>query len=199
MTRADYMTILSHNLRRLPKEDYDRAIEYFEEYFNEAGPALEQEAIQDLGAPEDASRELIMNLAEKNIGEPPRTVRRGFHAVWVGILGVCAAPIALPLLLALFCVIFALVITVAAVLGSLFLTAVCLVGGAAVGLAGGFALTFRTFTDGIATIGLSFVTLGIGILCVYGSFRLCRWALRKMSQSLGNITKGGRRHENKHE
>ena len=31
MTRADYMTILSHNLRRLPKEDYDRAIEYFEE------------------------------------------------------------------------------------------------------------------------------------------------------------------------
>ena len=177
MTRADYMTILSHNLRRLPKEDYDRAIEYFEEYFNEAGPAHEQEAI----------------------GEPPRTVRRGFHAVWVGILGVCAAPIALPLLLALFCVIFALVITVAAVLGSLFLTAVCLVGGAAVGLAGGFALTFRTFTDGIATIGLSFVTLGIGILCVYGSFRLCRWALRKMSQSLGNIIKGGRRHENKHE
>ena len=112
MTRADYMTILSHNLRRLPKEDYDRAIEYFEEYFNEAGPALEQEAIQDLGAPEDASRELIMNLAEKNIGEPPRTVRRGFHAVWVGILGVCAAPIALPLLLALFCVIFALVIKI---------------------------------------------------------------------------------------
>ena len=28
MTRADYMTILSHNLRRLPKADYDRAIEY---------------------------------------------------------------------------------------------------------------------------------------------------------------------------
>lgn len=198
MTRADYMTILSHNLRRLPKEDYDRAMEYFEEYFNEAGPAHEQDAIQDLGAPEDASRELIMNLAEKNIGEQPKTVRHGVHAVWVGILGVCAAPIALPLLLALVCVIFALVITLFAVLGSLALAAVCVAAGGVVGLIGGFVLTFRAFADGIATIGMSLLTLGIGILFVYGSFRLCRWALGKVSQSLGNITKGGRRHENKH-
>ena len=143
MTRGDYMTILSHNLRHLPKEDYDRAMEYFEEYFNEAGPAHEQDAIQDLGAPEDASRELIMNLAEKNIREQPKTVRRGVHAVWVGILGVCAAPIALPLLLALVCVIFALVITLFAVLGSLALAAVCVAAGGVVGLIGGFVLTFR--------------------------------------------------------
>lgn len=198
MTRGDYMTILSHNLRHLPKEDYDRAMEYFEEYFNEAGPAHEQDAIQDLGAPEDASRELIMNLAEKNIGEQPKTVRHGVHAVWVGILGVCAAPIALPLLLALVCVIFALVITLFAVLGSLALAAVCVAAGGVVGLIGGFVLTFRAFADGIATIGMSLLTLGIGILFVYGSFRLCRWALGKMSQSLGNITKGGRRHEKKY-
>ena len=198
MTRAEYMTILAHNLRRLPKEDYDRAMEYFEEYFNEAGPAHEQDAIRDLGAPEDASRELIMNLAEKNIGEPPKTVKRGVHAVWVGILGVCAAPIALPFLFAVVCVIFALCITAFAVLGSLFLAAVCLVAGGVVAMAGGFILTFRTFADGVATIGMSLVTLGLGILFVYGSFRLCRWALGKLSQSLGNITKGGRRHENKH-
>lgn len=198
MTRADYMTILSHNLRRLPKEDYDRAMEYFEEYFNEAGPAHEQDAIRDLGAPEDASRELIMNLAEKNIEEPPRTVRRGVHAVWVGILGVCAAPIALPLLLALFCVIFALFITVFAVLGSLFLAAVCVAAGGVVALAGGFILTFHAFADGITTIGMGLFTIGAGTLFVYGSFRLCRWALGKMSQSLGNITKGGRRHEKKY-
>lgn len=198
MTRADYMTILAHNLRRLPKEDYDRAMEYFEEYFEEARPEHEQDAIRDLGAPEDASRELIMNLAEKNIEEQPRTVRRGVHAVWVGILGVCAAPIAFPLLLAVVCVVFALFISVLAVLGSLFLTAVCLVASGAAGLAGGFILTFRTFADGIATVGMGFVALGLGTLSVYWAFRLFRWALGKMSQSLGNITKGGRRHENKH-
>ena len=94
MNKTEYMKILSKKLRRLPKEDYARAIEYFEEYFEEAGPENEQQAIQDLGSPEEAARELIMNLAEQNVSEPPKTVKRGMSAVWIGILGVCAAPIA---------------------------------------------------------------------------------------------------------
>ena len=44
MTKTEYMKILARSLRRLPKEDYDRAIEYFEEYFAEAGPENEQQA-----------------------------------------------------------------------------------------------------------------------------------------------------------
>lgn len=198
MIRADYMNILAHNLRHLPKEDYHRAMEYFEEYFNEAGPEHEQDAIRDLGSPEEAARELIMNLAEKNIEEPPKTVKHGLNAVWVGILGVCAAPIALPLLLAVFCVLFALLITVLAVLFSIFLAAICTAAGGVLALVGGFILTFRSFADGIATLGMGFITVGLGILFVYGSFHLCRWALGKTSKSLGNITKGGRKHENKH-
>ena len=186
------MKTLAYNLRHLPKEDYDRAIEYFEEYFNEAGPEHEQTAIEDLGTPEEASRELIMDLAEKNIQEPPKTVKRGLHAVWIGILGVCAAPIALPMLLIFFCLIFMLVIVL-----SVFAAAVCTAAGGVMGIVGGAALTFRTFADGIATVGLGLVIFGLGILFVYGSFHLCRCVLVKMSQSLGNITKGGRRHENR--
>lgn len=197
MTRSDYMNILAHNLRHLPKEDYHRAMEYFEEYFNEAGPEHEQDAIRDLGTPEEASRELIMNLAERNIEEPPKTVKHGFHAVWIGILGVCAAPIALPLLLAVVCVIFALLICVLAVLFSLFVAAVCTAAGGVLAVVGGFPLMFHAFWNGIATIGMGFITLGLGILFVYGSFHLCRLTLGKTSKSLGNITKGGRRHENK--
>ena len=37
MNKTEYMKILSKKLRRLPKEDYARAIEYFVEYFEEAG------------------------------------------------------------------------------------------------------------------------------------------------------------------
>lgn len=198
MTRAEYMTTLSHNLRRLPGEDFDRAMEYFEEYFNEAGLEHEAEAVRDLGSPEEAARELIMNLAEKNISEPPKTVKRGFHAVWVGILGVCAAPIALPLLLAFVCVIFALLITVFAVIFAFFVSAAGITAGGVLTVAGGAALMFRTFSDGLATFGAGLFTLGAGILLLYGSFLFCRWCLRKMSRSLGNITKGGRNHENRY-
>ena len=71
MTKTEYMKILAHKLRRLPKEDYDRAIEYFEEYFAEAGPENEQQAVSDLGSPEEAAKELIMGLAAQNIKEKP--------------------------------------------------------------------------------------------------------------------------------
>mgnify|MGYP000387032014 FL=1 len=99
MTKSEYMKKLSYSLRRLPKEDFNQAIDYFEEYFAEAGEENEQQAIEDLGSPEDAAKELIMNLAEKNMEQPPKTVKHSFKAVWIGILGICAAPIALPIAL----------------------------------------------------------------------------------------------------
>lgn len=89
MTKSEYMKKLSYSLRRLPKEDFNQAIDYFEEYFAEAGEENEQQAIEDLGSPEDAAKELIMNLAEKNMEQPPKTVQHSFKAVWIGILGIC--------------------------------------------------------------------------------------------------------------
>ena len=38
MTRQEYMEELKKYLKRLPQEDFDNAIEYFSEYFEEAGP-----------------------------------------------------------------------------------------------------------------------------------------------------------------
>lgn len=112
MTKNEYMKTLSHNLRRLPKEDFDRALEYFEEYFAEAGEENEEQAIQDLGSPEEAAKELITTLAAKNVTEPPTTVKRGISAVRVGILGICAAPIALPLIAALLLLALMLVLVI---------------------------------------------------------------------------------------
>ena len=51
MTKTEYMKVLSKKLRRLPKEDYERAVEYFEEYFADAGLENEQKAIEDLWNP----------------------------------------------------------------------------------------------------------------------------------------------------
>mgnify|MGYP000612222805 CR=1 FL=1 len=55
MTKKEYMKKLAYQLRRLPKEDFDKAMDYFEEYFEDAGIENEQKAIEDLGAPEEAA------------------------------------------------------------------------------------------------------------------------------------------------
>ena len=48
MTRKEYMEQLKKYQKRLPKEDYDNAIEYFSEYFDEAGPENEQQVMEEL-------------------------------------------------------------------------------------------------------------------------------------------------------
>lgn len=193
MTKNEYMRILSRKLRRLPNEDYDRALAYFEEYFEEAGLENEAQAIADLGSPEEAARELIMNLAEHNIEEPPKTVKKGFSAIWVGILGVCAAPIALPVAFALIVTIAVLIFCVFAVLFCLVICAAAIAAAGALTIVGGIFLLFKAFPDALCNLGIGIFALGAGTLSVYGSILFFKWCLRKTTCSLGKITKGGRK------
>lgn len=176
-------------------EDFNQAIDYFEEYFAEAGEENEQQAIEDLGSPEDAAKELIMNLAEKNMEQPPKTVKHSFKAVWIGILGICAAPIALPIALSLICVIAAVIVSVFCVFAGLFLTAVTLAGAAVIGVIGGAALLIQSLPDGLATLGFSLCCGAVGIMSVYGIFCFLKWLLYKVAQLLGKIMKGGKKNE----
>lgn len=63
------MEQLRKYLKRLPKEDYENAIEYFSEYFDEAGPENEQQVMKELGEPKEAARELLMNLLQESVGD----------------------------------------------------------------------------------------------------------------------------------
>ena len=40
MTKKEYMKKLAYQLRRLPKEDFDKAMDYFEEYFEDAASKM---------------------------------------------------------------------------------------------------------------------------------------------------------------
>ena len=171
MTRNEYMKILTHKLRRLPKDDYYRAVEYFEEYFDEAGPDQEQQAIEDLGSPEEAAKALIVDLAAANVKEPPKTIKKGLSAVWIAILAVFAAPIAVPLALCVILAAGALLLSLGAVVISVIAAAVGIAAAGIVSIAGGAA--------------------GIGILFIYGAVLFFRWCVKKLSVLLSKITKGG--------
>ena len=38
MTRTEYLAQLDHYLKKLPAKDYQEAMDYFTEYFDEVGP-----------------------------------------------------------------------------------------------------------------------------------------------------------------
>ena len=193
MTKTEYMKVLSKKLRRLPKEDYERAVEYFEEYFADAGLENEQKAIEDLGTPEEAARELIMDLAEENADKPPKTVKRGMRAIWIGILGICAAPIALPLALVFIILIACAFLVVFCVLLCIVIAGVSVAAGGIISAIAGAAVLFQSFADGICNLGFGLGCFGAGLLFTYGSVLLFGWTVRKLSVFLGQITKGGRK------
>ena len=195
MTKTEYMKKLAHNLRRLPKEDYDRAVEYFEEYFAEAGQENEQQAISDLGSPDEAAKALIVDLAAQNIKEKPKTMKRGLSTLWIAVLAVCSAPVTLPVAICILAVIGAVLLCVGIALFCVVITAIAVAASGILSLFGGIILLFRSLGDGLCNIGLGLFSTGAGILFVYGAILLFKGFIRKASVSLGKITKGGRRNE----
>ena len=62
LTKEEYLAQLKKYLKRLPKEDYNNAMDYFTEYFEDAGPEGEAALIQELGTPKEAAYEILDNL-----------------------------------------------------------------------------------------------------------------------------------------
>ena len=195
MNREEYMNRLRHRLKRLPKADYERAIAYFNEYFDEAGPEREAQAIEDLGSPEMAADQIIREFAVENTAKPAGNVRKSFSALWVGILAICAAPVALPLALAFGAVLLALVLVVIALIFSVFLIAVSVTISAVPCILVSFWLIFTSFADGLATMGSGLILLGTGLLATMLSILFTRWCLYGMTRLFGIIVKGGRHYE----
>ena len=67
MSKEEYLNQLHKYLRKLPKQDYDDAMDYFEEYFQETDEAGAQKLIEEMGTPKEAARELIANLLDKKM------------------------------------------------------------------------------------------------------------------------------------
>ncbi|EHJ51563.1 DUF1700 domain-containing protein [Streptococcus macacae] len=107
MTRTEYLKQLDKYLRRLPQEEYQEAMEHFREYFDEAGPEQEIAVIDDLGSPKEAARNILNSLLDKGL-EKSLYSKNTKQIIWIAILAISAAPIALPLIAALLVLILAI-------------------------------------------------------------------------------------------
>lgn len=71
MNRNEFMDVLKNKLNKLPKEEFENAIKYYEEYFDEAGSENENKVIEELGSPYAVSSQII---AEFTLKKPLRYV-----------------------------------------------------------------------------------------------------------------------------
>lgn len=194
MNKQEYMRQLESRLKKLPKEDFERAIEYYEEYFAEAGAENEQKAIEDLGSPQEAADQIIRDFALNYSKEPVKDVKSGMNALWVGVLALFAAPIALPLMAAGVILCASMAVVVWALLLALLLTAACTAFVGPMSIIAGFSVITKSFPVFLTCVGMGLMSMGIGAALAYAGYVLCRrfmgWMLKKLAKM---IQRGGKK------
>ena len=174
MTKVEYLAKLDKYLRKLPKEDYQEAMDYFSEYFEEAGPENEAQVIAELGTPKEAARDIISRLHNEKIIDQEKTPKSRVSMVWLAILAILSAPVTLPLALFLFlAVITILALGVAAIAVVLSLGVAFLTSGIYM-LFDSWSYLNISFSATALSFGLGLLALGLSLLALLAAGAVCK-------------------------
>lgn len=195
MNRSEFFKKLEQGLLKISEEERAAALAYYNEYFDDAGAENEQRVIEELGSPAQIAAGIKADLAVKKLeGDAKPTMKKGISAVWLVILAIFAAPIALPLaigaaalaiglLAALIGVVIAMVVGVSAFF----------IGGIVV-IAAGIAVVATSLPTAIFSIGVGLLVLGlsilVGILVVLAARGIFGSIAKSMNKQLKRKSKG---------
>lgn len=186
MTRTEYLTQLEHYLKKLPPQDFQEAMDYFTEYFDEAGPDQESQVMLELGTPQEAASDIITNILGKKAGQV-RGPRSTAQLAGIILLALAATPVALPIIFGGLALIVGLLLTCLAILIAGSTTSLSLVFLAA--YLGWDSISLLTVSTPVSLSALGFALgiLGLGILAglvtyliAKGLFKLAAFALKKV-------------------
>ncbi len=224
MNREQFIASLRRELKKLPPEEIVAASEYYEEYFDDAlagveesqaedgvvataGAATAREAaeaqlIEELGSPKTIAAHIKSEYASRVLTGDETTLKykptvgNKISAVWWILLGVLAAPVGIPVAIALGAVIFALLITVFAVIISFYCAAIGIfVGGIAL-LAAAIAAITTSFFTALMLLGAGLVLLALAVLIGVGLTMLVKLLIQVPGRLARNSNKnGGTDHE----
>lgn len=200
MNRQEYMRQLEAALSRIAREERESVIEFYNEYFDEAGPEREQEIIKSLGSPQKLASQIKAQCAVRNLEEESApTVKKGISTIWMVVLGIFAAPIALPFAIAAAAIVFSLVLAAVCVLIAIIASAVGIFVAGVVTLMVGFATLLAEPITSLFFIGIGLALMGgtllTGVLAAMGTAAFFRFLARSLSRGLSGKKKEGLRDE----
>lgn len=199
MTKDAYMAKLQKYLRKLPKQDYEDAIEYFNEYFSDADEEGQQALMKELGTPKEAASDLMYHLLDRKLQVKQESGEAEKHkkgTTMVAVLAILSTPVTIPLFIALVAILFSIMICVVCVLMSDFICAfsMLLIGGKL--LLRGIVSFPYSISGGLTITGCALLGIGGAILLYILGIYLCKWTgalLVKAAQYLAR--KRGKNHE----
>ena len=193
MTKTEYLAKLTKYLRKLPQKDYEEALEYFMEYFEEAGPENEAQVIAELGTPKEAAHEVITRLLDEKIIEDKSSLRNKTTILWIAILAVLASPVPLPILLFFLAILMTLLMIIFAVIvTALALTFALLISGVYTFFTS-FSLLSVSLASTLFGVGLGLLMFGGALLLLFASFEICKLFVKLITLLIKWLIKKGRK------
>ena len=183
MDRKQFIEELRERLKRLPEEEVENAISYYQEYFNEAGAENDEATIAALGTPANVASKIIGEFALSDVKKEKSSKTKSTSPLWIALIAIFSVPVALPLVIAVFSLVVALFAVVFALT----------VSGGAIAITGVGAMVFGiwAFSYGVPTglfyLGSGMVTLAIGITLAVGLFRVGKLLVKLVQQLLGKL------------
>ncbi|TWT14407.1 DUF1700 domain-containing protein [Streptococcus sp. sy010] len=159
MTKTEYLGKLSKYLKKLPREDYQEAMDYFEEYFAEAGPDKEAEIMAELGSPRQAAQDIIDNILDKHLLDESKQSSNK-KLILILISAILISPFAIPIFLLLIGVVVTMTVFGFAVM-------MTLVFGFGVSLWEAYMLAQTSLAAASMSVGLALVCLAIFLFGVW--------------------------------
>jgi len=183
MNRNDFINELKRRLRKLPYDEIKEAVDYYEQYFDDAGEENEQTALADLGSPSEVASQIIAGYAVKGS-------KKSWRSAWLVILALLASPVAVPVAIAVGAVALALVIAASAVVFSLFASSVAIGISGLFCVAVGIQVIVLHFPTSLLLFGIGLMLLGIGTAFFMGTLQLSKVCFRGLAKLVGNFILG---------
>lgn len=188
MDRQEFMRQLERLLLFVPIQEKEEALQYYNDYFEDAGPENEQEVIESLGSPEMIAENIKRDINQSHYGAEPDKVEPGkeimeYHPVpeiveepydpsnnrwniptWlIIVIVVCAIPLLGGLIGTVVGAVggvFALWFGLLVAFGAIGLA--CTLAGIIIIVVGGIACAINAFA-GLGIIGVGLIVLAVGV------------------------------------
>lgn len=162
MNKEQFLLQLREELKRLPPDEVDSAMEYYEEYLEEAGPENEEATIAAWGSPAKIASRINAEYEMKQV-VANKSNKKGLSAVWVVILAIFASPIAIPVAAALAVVVLSLALVVITLIAALGVVALSFAFSGLVCVAAGISMIASSFPTFLFFTGAGLFLAGAGI------------------------------------
>lgn len=194
MSRWEFMSQLEKLLLYVPIQEREEALQYYNDYFDDAGPEREQEVIASLGSPKQVAENIKRDIHQSHYGAGPDRVEPGKEMIqyqpeyeifeepmkkgignspeWVKIvILICAAPIILSLLGGIIGAVVGILGGIVSLLLAGFLSfgaigIACPIAGVVLVILG-IIMSVSNIYAGLCVIGLGLIFVAVGILGIW--------------------------------